>query len=163
MATFVDLYATQLDYELGSNDSAVLFTTARRKHAVNEGLREFADLTECWTKESTIACSNGVGVYNLLSSVNIPGEDFVRVAAQGPVYRYIDPTSSANNTTWLGGEDFPRRDIPWLDAHQPGWRASTGTTYPESGYLDDQAGALNFGVQPPPTIVSSASGALLVP
>jgi len=69
---FETLYSDLLDYELGTNDSAVLFTTARRKASVNEGLREFADLTECWTRESTITCSNGVATYSLMSTVNIP-------------------------------------------------------------------------------------------
>ena len=70
----VELYADRLDYELGTNDSAVLFTTARRKASINDGLREFADLTECWVRASTIVCSNGVAQYNLHSTVNVPGE-----------------------------------------------------------------------------------------
>ena len=37
MANFETLYTSDLDVELGSNDSAVLFTTARRKHAINQG------------------------------------------------------------------------------------------------------------------------------
>jgi hypothetical protein len=54
VATFQFLYDDALHTELGTNDTAVLFTTAKRKKAINEGLRQFAALTECWVKESTI-------------------------------------------------------------------------------------------------------------
>ncbi len=160
MAQFVDLYATRLDYELGGNDSVVLFTTARRKASVNEGLREFADLTECWSRSATVTCSNGVGEYNLLSTVNVPGGDFLRLAVDGPEYRYTDVSS---NVTYVHGDDLPRRDVEWLNAHEAGWRASTGATYPQSYYLSGEGGALALGLYPPPTIVSSAAGALVVP
>ena len=119
---FVELYATRLDYELGTNDSAVLFTTARRKASVNEGLREFADLSECWQRESTITCSNGVATYNLHSTVTMPSLDFMRVTAEGPTYQYTDVSS---NVTYLSGDDLPRRQEAWLNAAEPGWRVST--------------------------------------
>ena len=47
MTLFSSLYSARLDRELGTDDSTVLFTTARRKAAINEGQAEFADLTEC--------------------------------------------------------------------------------------------------------------------
>jgi len=160
MPTFLDLYATRLDYELGTNDSSVLFTTLRRKASVNEGLREFADLTECWVKTSTISCTSAQATYNLNDTAVIPGGDFVRVTAEGPTYRLVNSSSEA---TYVAGDDMPRRDPPWLNAHEPGWPASTGTTYPQSWYLDEQAGALNLGLYPPPSISTSDSGALLLP
>ena len=160
MPTFLDLYATRLDYELGSADSNVLFTTARRKASVNEGLREFADLTECWARESTITCSNAVGTYSLMSTVNVPGGDFVRLAVDGPEYVYTDVSS---NVTYIHGDDLPRRDVEWLNAHEPGWRASTGATFPQSYYLAEEQGDLQLGLYPPPTIGSSAAGSIRVP
>jgi hypothetical protein len=156
---FVELYASRLDYELGTNDSAVLFTTARRKASVNEGLREFADLTECWIRESTITCSNAVASYSLMSA-NLPGQDFVRLTPDGPEYEYHDVSS---NVTYLHGDELPRRDIPWLNAHESGWKASTGATYPSCYYLDNEAGNLTINLYPPPTIVSSAAGSIRLP
>lgn len=162
--TFETLYAGQLDYELGSNDSVVLFTTARRKAAVNEGLREFAELTECWTRSATVTCSNAVGAYNLTSTVNVPGGDFVRLAVDGPEYRYTDASS---NVTYTHGDDLPRRDVEWLNAHESGWRDSTGAITPQSYYLDADGGALSLGLYPPPTLSTTSTsgpyGALIVP
>jgi len=91
--------------------------------SVNEGLREFADLTNCYTRETTVTCSNAVGEYSLMSTGNVPGGDFVRLVADGPSYRYTDASS---NVTWVTGDDLPRRDEVWLNAHASGWRASTG-------------------------------------
>jgi len=160
MPTFLDLYATRLDYELGTNDSNVLFTTARRKNSLNEGLREFADLTECWERESTIAVLTTQGTYNLNSSLVIPKQDFVRVTADGPTYRYTDASSY---TTYLAGDDLPRRDMPWLNAHQPGWPQSSGATSPQSWYLNAQDGALQLGFYPPPSLSTGSTAAIVLP
>lgn len=157
---FEALYSGQLDYELGGNDSVVLFTTARRKAAINEGLREFADQTECWTRTATVTCSNAVGTYNLTSTGNVPGGDFVRLAVDGPEYRYTDASS---NVTYTHGDDLPRRDIEWLNAHESGWRDSTGAITPQSYYLEAEGGALNLGLYPPPTISTGTAGVLSVP
>jgi hypothetical protein len=55
MTLFSSLYGARLDEELGTDDTSDLFTTARRKSAINRGVREFAELTECFIKWSTIA------------------------------------------------------------------------------------------------------------
>ena len=117
MATFGALYQDALDVELGSNDSAVLFTTARRKHAINEGYRQFADLTECLTRQSTVTVSTGAQEYNLLSTTVLSGGDFVRVASQGPVYQTFDSNGSLSQS--LAGDAFPQRAIP-QPAHRLG-------------------------------------------
>jgi hypothetical protein len=159
MATFGTLYQDALDYELGNNDSSVLFLTAKRKAAINEGYRQFSDLTECWTKESTFSCSHAIGEYNLHSSVNVPGSDFVRLSPQGPTYQFRDASS---NWTYTAGEDLPRRDIVWLDAHEPGWRESTGAD-PTAYYLRGDGSGLYFGLTPPPEISSSELGNVRLP
>ena len=159
MATFATLYGTLLDYELGASDSAVLFKTAKRQAAVNEGLRQFSDLTECWVKTSTITCSNAVGEYDLLSTVNVPGGDFLRLSKQGPTFRHRDASS---NWRYVAGDDFPRRDVPWLDAHEPGWQHSTGGT-PEAHYERNDGAARLFGLYPPPSISTSETANLLLP
>ena len=157
---FETLYSDLLDYELGTNDSAVLFTTVRRKAAINEGLREFADLTECWVRESTITCSNAVPTYSLTSTLTFPGTDFVRLTADGPTFRYTD---SSSNVTYAHGEGFPRRDEVWLNSEEAGWRSSTGAQTPSAWYLTAQDGSLSLGLYPPPTVSSGSSAVLLLP
>ena len=157
---FVELYATRLDYELGTNDSNVLFTTARRKASVNDGLREFADLTECWQRASTIVCSNAVAQYNLHSPVNVPGEDFVRLTGDGPTFLRIDASS---NRTYRSGDDWPRRDEAWLNSHEPGWQESTGATAPTAWYVSVQDGQMALGMFPPPSLSTSEASYVLLP
>jgi hypothetical protein len=157
MPTFVDLYATNLDYELGTNDSNVLFTTARRKASLNTGLREFADLTDCWTRDASIGVLTGVADYNLHSTVNVPAGDFLRVTAEGPQYRYTDGSSQL---TVLAGDDLPRRQEPWLNAAEPGWQTSSGATYPMYWKLDAQDGAMNLAFYPPPTLTTGSTAVI---
>ena len=158
---FGHLASSALDQELGTDDSTNLFTTARRQRAINRGHLEFADLTECAIRQSTVTCSNGVREYNLLSTVNVPGGDFLRLAAQGPEYHLISSGSSAS-TTFQAGPDFLRRDIAWLNSYQPAWRSSTGAT-PESYYERPDGGARFFGLNPPPRITSSETGKVILP
>ena len=96
-----------------------------------------------------------MATYNLHSTVTIPSLDFMRVTAEGPTYQYTDVSS---NVTYLSGDDLPRRQEAWLNAAEPGWRVSTGATFPSAWYLTAQDGALSLGLYPPPTIVSSAAG-----
>ena len=142
MAEFSALYDDALHTELGTNDTSVLFTTARRKHALNEGLRQFADLTECWTKRSTITASSATQEYNLNATTVIAAGDYVRVASEGPVFQV---SNSNGLELTLAGEDFPQRDVPWLDNAQSGWR-STETWNPSGWYLRSSGGALFFGL-----------------
>lgn len=160
---FSQLYGARLDEELGTDDSTRLFTTGRRQFGVNEGLRQFADLTECFIKESSISCSNGVNEYNLLSTVNTTGSDFVRLAKQRPEYRLVSsgPASSAS-TSFTAGDDFRRTTVQWLDQYEPGWRDSTGGT-PQYYYERVQGGQRFIGLYPPPKIGSSQTGTLRVP
>ena len=158
---FSELYSSALDHELGSDDSTRLFTTGRRQRAINRGLQEFADLTECCLRQSTITCSNGVGEYNLLSTVILANGDYLRLSAQMPEFHLVSSGSSAS-TTITAGADFPRRDIPWLNDYTPGWKTSTGAT-PQFHYLRADGGRLLFGMSPPPRIGSSEVGRVVLP
>ena len=157
---FERLYSDLLDYELGTSDSAVLFTTARRKSAINDGLREFADLTECWQKQATIPAISGQAVYALTSTGNVPRADFSRITAEGPTYRYTDATGLQ---TYHAGDDFPRRPATWLNVETPGWPASTGTQFPEAWFVDTQDGAVNLTVTPPPSLSTGSTAVILLP
>lgn len=161
MATFGDLYQDALDTELGSNDSAVLFTTVRRKHAINEGYRQFADLTECLTRQSTVTVLSSGQEFNLLSTTVLPGGDFLRMADQGPVYQTFD-TAGTITLTLAGDDDFPQREIQWLDAAQTGWR-STDVGTPTGWYLRKASGAYFFGLDRPADVSTSETAQLIIP
>lgn len=164
MTQFSSLFGSLLDEELGTDDTLVRFTTARRKRAVNKGVTEFAELTECFTRESTVTITGGTREYDLNSSLVIPGKDFVRLAKQQIEFRYIDASS---NLTVLAGDDLPRRDIPWLNRYAQGWQestvASSAMQMPEFYYERSAAGARYLGFTPVPSTGSSASATVIVP
>jgi len=161
LTTFGDLYMDALDTELGSNDSAVLFTTARRQHAINEGVRQFCDLTECLKQRSTITVSSSAQEFDLNSTTVIAGGDFVRIADEGPAFKKYDTAGTAI-LTLAGSRDFPQREVPWLDAAEAGWR-STNVGMPQSWYLRDDAGAFYFGLDCPVDVSTSETAELIVP
>jgi hypothetical protein len=158
--TFAHLYSSALHQQLGTDDSTLLFTDARRKTAINNGALTFVDLTECVVRQSTVTCSNGVAEYNLLASTNIPGGDYLRLSKQGPEFHHTNPSSQV--TYVAGPDDFPRRDIPWLNQYEPGWRNSTGST-PHAYYERADGGSKFFGLVPPPEIQTSATAQIVVP
>ncbi len=161
MPQFSKLYSSKLDQELGTDDR-ILFTAARRKSAINLGLLQFADLTECLTRQSTVTSSHGVREYDLLSTVQMGGSsDFLRLSKQGPEYHFTD---TGGHVTYVAGDQFPRRDIPWLNQNQSGWRASTAGT-PGCYYERIDGGHRYFGVDTPPDIDSTAgeSGQFVIP
>jgi hypothetical protein len=160
VANYELLTGAWLDQELRSADSTVLFTTARRNQAVNDGAAEFADLTECLLRVSTVACASTASEYNLLSSAVLGSTDFTRLAARGPEFHLL---SSGGQLTQLSGDDFPRRDIEWLNKYEPGWRTSTTTQMPTGYYVDESDGRYLFGLNHRPDIGSSETGVLLVP
>lgn len=152
MPTFQQLSKDDLHRELGTNDTQVLFTGARRRHAVNEGLRQFADLTKCLTRRSTIAVSTSAQEYDLNSSAIIADRDFLEVAAEGPSFTISD---SNGQYLTLAGNDFPQVSIPYLDNAESGWR-STVASYPTGWYLRDDGGAKYIGL-PNPVYLSTGS------
>jgi len=164
MTQFSTLYGARLDEELGTDDNSVLFTTARRKAAINKGITEFAELTECFVKQSTVTITGGFGEYDLNQSSVIVGGDFVRLSKQQVEFRYLDASS---NETVLTGDDLPRRDIDWLNRYEPGWQQSTVASsisqLPTSYYERMDGGARYLGFTPVPSTGSSASAKAIVP
>jgi hypothetical protein len=165
MPTFEELYTIRLDRELNSNDSNSLYTSTRRQAAINEAVEEFADLTECFLRQSSITCSCNVSEYMVLSSGVLGGStDFVRLAKQGIEYRV---KSSGSTRTWItylaGDDDFPERPIEWLNRFDPGWRQSTSPTIPSGWYRRTDGGNLYLGLNRPPKIGSSQQAELIVP
>jgi len=160
--TFSHLYSSALDQELGNDDSTRLFTTARRKRAINAAHLQFADLTECAIRWSTFSCSNGVGEYDLVGSPNITGGDYIRIAKPGIEYRLVSSGgASSNSTRFVAGDLLPRREIQWLNQYEYGWRSSTGAD-PMAYYERMDGGRRFLGLWPPPRIQSSEVGSVLI-
>lgn len=161
MPQFSQLWGDRLTTELGSNDTSVLFTDARRADAVQQGLQQFADLTECCVIQSSITVSSGVREFNLLSSV-LAGSSvapFSRMADQGPVYIKSD---SAGNRQYIGGDEFPERKVPFLDAAEDGWRSTTAGD-PQGWYQRVSGSARYFGLDCPANVGTSQTAEILVP
>lgn len=171
MVQFSSLYGERLSRELGNEDSTQRFTTARRKSAINEGLLEFADLTECYqsvwhtgpipsTGSGNVACEFGEWSISTL----ITTSNFVRLAKAPVRFLYTD---ASGVETWLEGDDLPRRDITWLTRFWPGWNHSTVADgvaqLPQYYYLHQDAGHLILGFVPRPSTGSSASMSLEIP
>jgi hypothetical protein len=158
MPTFGDLIGPflrrELNQPLPANDP--LFTSTVIAQATNDGYLEFAALTECWVRRSTLTVSDDVAEY-VVSTI----ADFARVAKDGlPEYHQ---TSSGGYTTILAGHDFQRRDELWLNRFEPGWRQSTSQGNPMAWYLRNDAGRQVIGLDTRPDVGSSESAKLVFP
>lgn len=164
MAIFSSLYGERLSRELGTDDSTVLFTTARRKAAINEGCLEFADLTECLQKTSTIAITGGTQEYALTVDPSSLVGDFLRYQSRPVSFSYTD---AAGIVTTLSGDDLPRRDPVWLERYAAGWNTSTTASsiaqLPSYWYDRVEGPQRLIGFAPTPCTGSSASAKALVP
>lgn len=151
-----------LTQELGSEDSTVLFTDARRHSAIFDGIREFADLTECHIRRSTVTITGGTGEYDLHLASIISNQDFVRfVTDQAIEVHYTDASSYTSYIT------VPEKTVRWLDEYEPSWRHSTmvssGMQVPRYCYRRVEGGRHYLGFYPVPSTGSSASMKALVP
>lgn len=164
MPNFEDLYKTRLTRELNNSDTSVLFTSTRRQAAINEAVEEFADLTECFIRQSSLTISCNTAEYMLLSSGVLGGStDFIRLAKQGVEYHRRSSGSSQTWITYLAGDDFPERPIEWLNRYDAGWRSSTSPTTPPSWYRRADGGNLYLGLSRPPLVTSSQRAQIIVP
>jgi hypothetical protein len=155
MPTLGNLAKVRLTVEL-NDASTVLYTTALRHQFLNDGQEEFADRTECLTREATITCSSGVTEYSLLTST-----DFVRLAKQGVEFLH---TSSNGQLTQAAGDDFPEWPIQARNRTHPGWRGSTtAVRIPSAWYRRQDGGDLRIGLFEPPAVGSSDTAVLKVP
>ena len=161
MPTLGTLSKERLSVEL-NNASTALYTSTRRQQAINDAQEEFADLTECLVRQTTIALSCGVTEYTLLSSGVLTGStDYTRLSSQGVEYLFTDSNGLVQQ---LAAEDFPRREIHLQNRAEPGWRASTTPVQsPTAYYVRPAGGDLVIGLFEPPKVGSSQTAALLVP
>jgi RNA polymerase-binding transcription factor DksA len=95
MAAFPSLYTRRLDRLLNSNDSNTLFTSTRRQEAINDGYQEFAALTECYRRRSTITVSCTTTEYVLS-----PISEFTRITDQRLLeYHHVADGSESEDFT----------------------------------------------------------------
>ena len=159
---FERLYSDELNLALNSSDSNTLYTTARRKQAINDAQAQFCDLTECLQRESTVTVSCNTVEYNLLSSAILGGSsNFSRLAKQGLEYKRY--SSAGTVMDWLTGDDFLQRPIEWRNRQEPGWRNSTTPTTPTGWYIRPSGGSLFLGLDQRPLVSSAQSAEIVVP
>lgn len=139
---FTDLYGTQLDIELGSADRTQLFTTARRKKAINDAMHNFERITSCTPVQGTIAVVDNVAEYDLLLAF----PNYISLQDQRePAIKIVN----GSNTRWIEGENLARRTPTWLDREDPGWQADPKGT-PSFWYLRNDSGHTYVGLDPAP-------------
>jgi hypothetical protein len=160
MADFGTLTGTLLDVELNSNDSTVLYVTAKRETYINQGIAEFAALTECYVRRSTLAVSCNTAEY-VLSTIS----DFARISAYGmPEYHLTSSGASTAQTTQMyAGDNFPNRTELFLNRYQAGWRQSTTPGIPTCFYFRPDGGQWLVGFDQRPDVGSSETAKLIVP
>lgn len=140
--TFLELYGTELDRELGSS-STVLFTTARRKAAVNAAQLEFVKRTECLMKETSVSLVDDTQEYDLEAAIT----DFGWISKQG----IRIAITSGSTTRYLEGDDLRETTVARLTTDEPGWRAASAGT-PTHYYLRRDGGRMYLGLHPKPSI-----------
>jgi hypothetical protein len=158
MSTFAQLYGSYLDIELGSADTSALFTTARRKDAVNRAQQEFGKQTECFTKSVSIPLSDGTREYDL--EAVITADDFLAIGKDGVEFVFTD---ADGNVSYRSGDDFPRLDLDILNREQQGWRSAASASFPQSYYVREHAGKVYLGFSEPPAIESGESASVTLP
>lgn len=159
---FSSLYGARLDEELGTDDNSVLFTTARRKYAINKGQSEFAELTECFQGSVHLPIISGNVEYDL----NLAGGNlFVRFAKRPPEFSLTD---TGGFITFLTGDDFQFRDPSWLNRYFKGWQGLTlassaaSVQLPQFYYDRHDAGQHLFGMVPKPYVTVGSSASVLI-
>lgn len=156
---FVTLYGEALHIELGSQDTTSLFTTVRRKAAINKAQLEFVKRTGCFRRSASLALIHNQREYDLEASAVISGQDFLRVWDDGVEL----VVTVGTNVSYRSGEDFPRRDVPLLNRQYPGWRSMSATSIPQSWYLRQDGGTVNFGLSEPPSITAPDTSTVTLP
>lgn len=157
---FSQLYSEGLHRELGTEDTTALFTTARRKAAVNDAQLEFVKQTECFTREVSIPMVDGTREYDLDAAGILSAEDFLSLAKQGVEFSFTDASS---NVLTRAGDDFLRIDIPVLNVEMPGWRNVDDSANPTGFYIREEGGSVYIGLHQPPAIGVGESAILRVP
>lgn len=151
---FSELYGLELDRELASADTTQLFTTARRKAAINAAQLAFLARTECLTKETTVTIVDGTQEYDLEAAIS----DFGWISKQGVSIKIVSGTT----TRYIEGDDLSVTSVERLNVEEPGWRAVSAGT-PTQVYIRRNGGAINLGFHPAPDISGTDTWTAIVP
>lgn len=154
---FGELYGEALSHELGSADTSELFTTVRRKSAINRAQREFARLTQCFVVELTVALTLDLAVYNMDAATS-PIDQFVNFVAK-PLRLKRTVTASGDVTETR----LARHDEAWLDRHRSGWRTRPQSGTPDVWALRAESGDNTVIIDPPPDVPATETWDLIVP
>lgn len=150
---FATLYGTELDRELGSS-STVLFTTARRKAAINAAQLEWVKRTECLQKETAITLVDETQEYDLETTIT----DFTWIAKRGPRVKIV----SGSTTRYISGDELEFTSTERLDDEEPGWQAVSAAT-PTKYYVRRDGGSVYLGLHPAPSISGTDVWTVIVP
>lgn len=161
--TFLQLYGTKLDRELGSSDRTSRFTTVLRKEYVNEGQRVFNEHTSCFVKRVALAITTLVQEVDLEATSVITAGDYLWPSKTSASLRRYDGSGSANTDySYVEGPDLVYKTEEELNQIEPGWRAASAGT-PRYWYLREDSGSLYFGLHPTPSIPAAETWTVYFP
>jgi hypothetical protein len=153
---FSELYGAALDHELGSYDTTQLFTTARRKYAINRAQKEFARLAKIsLSREVILPLITGQARYDFdAASLN-------RFVSFGRAPLRLRHTVAATGA--VSATPVLVRSVAYLDEVKPGWRDSTSRGVPENVGHDPVNGVNWLVCLPIPSVTPSETWDLIVP
>lgn len=153
---FSDLWGNALDHELGSADQTQLFTTARRKAAINRAQKEFGRLAKIsLAREVVIPVVAGTAQYDLDAA---SGNRFVMFGRPPLRLRHITTATTVRQV-----ESLIVRSTAYLDEVAPGWRDTTSTGAPQWIAHDPVNGVNQLRFSPIPSIPANETWELVVP
>lgn len=163
MSTFLQLYGSQLDRELGSSDRTQRFTVALRKEYVNEGQRKFNEQTSCFVKRAPIAITDEVAEYDLESSSVITAADYLWPSETSATLKRYDGTGTAlSDYSYVEGPELPFKSEEELNQTRPNWRAESAAV-PDCWTLRDDGGSHYVVLVPAPDVPAAETWTLLWP
>lgn len=161
--TFADLYGTDMDTELGTQDRTQRFTTALRKRYANEGQRVFNEHTGCYVKRAEVAVTDDVAAYDLDATSVIAAGDYLRPSKTSASLRMYDGAGSdPDDYRYVEGPDLPFKAEETLNQTRPNWRAESPGT-PDCWTLREDGTGVYFTLVPPPSVTAGETWVVLWP
>jgi hypothetical protein len=161
--TFADLYGTDMDTELGTEDRTSRFTTVLRKRYVNEGQRWFNEQTGCYVKRAELAMVDGTAEYDLESTGVIAAGDYIRPSkTTASLRRYDGAGTDPSDYSYVEGPELPFKAEETLNQTRPNWRSESPGT-PQCWTLLEADTAVYFTLVPPPDVPAAETWVVLWP
>lgn len=161
--TFLELFGSYLDTELGTEDRTQRFTTVKRKLFINEGQRVFNEQTGCFVKRFAIPLVDGTAEYNIEGTGIITTGDYLRPSKTTATLKQYDGTGTALSDYRYGeGPELPYITEEALNQTRGGWRAETAAT-PTAWTLRADGASQYVVLVPPPDVPTAETWTLLWP